>query len=222
MRPKPFGFHRPGTHQATPAAHLSAAILDSQSVKTTDRGPYSCDGAKRLQRRKRHLLVDTLGLVGKVQVIAADVGRPRPFLDWPRQRRGMAFQVMQHRHGGHKLRWLPPGATPRSCRRSRWSRGGGGRADLCLARSVSVAQQGLRDRPRQPAAVAVAEGRQRSRARSGVQPSPSPSRSAPSSPACPGKFVKETSQYPEDNFGFTVGADQQLRDRAQRLNPEIS
>ena len=112
MRPKPFGFHRPGTHQATPAAHLSAAILDSQSVKTTDRGPYSCDDAKRLQRRKRHLLVDTLSLVGKVQVIAADVGRPRPLLDWTRQRRGMAFQVMQHRHGGHKLRWLPPGATP--------------------------------------------------------------------------------------------------------------
>jgi hypothetical protein len=88
-------------------------------------GPHSYDGAKRLQRRKRHLLVDTLGLVGKVQVTAADVGDRSPFLDWPRQRRGIAFQVMQHHDGGHKPRWLPPGATPRSCRRSRWSRGSG-------------------------------------------------------------------------------------------------
>jgi transposase len=53
-------------------------------------GPHSYDGAKRLQRRKRHLLVDTLGLVCKVQVTAADVGDRSPFLDWTRQLRGIA------------------------------------------------------------------------------------------------------------------------------------
>jgi hypothetical protein len=31
-------------------------------------------GAKKVNGRKRHLLVDTLGLVIKVQVMAADVG----------------------------------------------------------------------------------------------------------------------------------------------------
>jgi putative transposase len=41
-------------------------MLDSQSVKTTDQGPHSSDGAKRPNGRKRHLLVETLGLVGKV------------------------------------------------------------------------------------------------------------------------------------------------------------
>jgi putative transposase len=40
----------------------SAAILDSQSVKTTERGgAHGYDGAKRLNGRKRHLLVDTSG-----------------------------------------------------------------------------------------------------------------------------------------------------------------
>jgi putative transposase len=37
-------------------------------------GPHGYDGAKRLNGRKRHLLVDTLGLVRKVHVTAADVG----------------------------------------------------------------------------------------------------------------------------------------------------
>jgi putative transposase len=85
-------------------------------------------------------LVDTLGLVGKVQVTAADVGDrdgaaqllrcldrrrfPRlrhgwadggyrgPFLDWARERRGIAFQVVSRHDGGRQRRWLPPGATP--------------------------------------------------------------------------------------------------------------
>ena len=52
----------------------SAAVLDSQSVRTTEQGgPRGYDGAKNLCGRKRHLLVDTLGLVLLVVVTEANV-----------------------------------------------------------------------------------------------------------------------------------------------------
>jgi putative transposase len=53
----------------------SAAVIDSQSAKTTGVGgpARGYDGAKRLKGRKRHLLVDTMGLVLLACVHAADL-----------------------------------------------------------------------------------------------------------------------------------------------------
>jgi transposase len=53
----------------------TAAIIDSQSVKTVEESAYPSgyDGHKNLKGRKRHLLVDTLGLPLSVYVTSADV-----------------------------------------------------------------------------------------------------------------------------------------------------
>jgi putative transposase len=52
----------------------SAAIIDAQTVKTTEKGgPHGYDGAKKLNGRKRHLLVDTTGLLLRVLVHPADL-----------------------------------------------------------------------------------------------------------------------------------------------------
>jgi putative transposase len=56
------------------AAEPSAAIIDSQTVKTTEQGGIrGFDGGKLMNGRKRHILVDTLGLLLVVIVHAANV-----------------------------------------------------------------------------------------------------------------------------------------------------
>src|SRR5467141_1578844 len=69
----------------------SAACIDSQSVKTTEMGgpERGYDGGKKINGRKRHLLVDTLGLLLAVLMTSAglDDGVAAPILPetpgWP-------------------------------------------------------------------------------------------------------------------------------------------
>jgi putative transposase len=53
----------------------SAAVIDSQSVKTTEEAAADTrgyDSGKQIKGRKRHLLVDTIGLVMKVVTLCAN------------------------------------------------------------------------------------------------------------------------------------------------------
>ena len=58
----------------TAKRHASAAIIDSQSVKSTETSDErGYDAGKKVNGRKRHILVDTIGLLLMVMVLPANI-----------------------------------------------------------------------------------------------------------------------------------------------------
>ena len=70
-------------------AQPTAGIVDSQSVRTSESGgPRGYDAGKKINGRKRHILVDTLGLL--LRQHRSSRQRPGPPTGWPRCSRASA------------------------------------------------------------------------------------------------------------------------------------
>ncbi len=120
----------------------SAACIESQSVKTTERGgpERGEDGGKKINGRKRHLLVDTLGLLLAIIITSAglDDGGAAPILlghvtpqDFPRLSTIFADQkyhthaldawMAEHRAGWHiEVKRRPAGTKGFTPLEKRW------------------------------------------------------------------------------------------------------
>jgi putative transposase len=123
-----------------PDSQAAAAIIDSQSVKTTMvGGPRGYDGGKKVNGRKRHLLVDTKGLIGRAVGHPADTlerhgaklrlaplqdQRPRlrhPWADsayggqareWIESTLGGTVEIVKPWRTGVRWVWVGPGQEP--------------------------------------------------------------------------------------------------------------
>ena len=59
-----------------------AAIVDSQTVKTTEKGHRGYDAGKKVMGRKRHSAVDTVGLLLLSVLLLSVVVPPADVPDW--------------------------------------------------------------------------------------------------------------------------------------------
>jgi putative transposase len=88
--------------QAGKQASPTAAIVDSQSVKTTEFGGLkSFDAGKKIMGHKRHLLSDALGLTPVLIAHAADI-QDRGGLAHVRVRRRFPWQAMVSADAGYQ------------------------------------------------------------------------------------------------------------------------